>query len=359
MEIKRSKQNANGTEEYRWHYDRTTCTGIYTVIVFLAMFYAAHLLFHFAFYSSPLWFLLFCNIISFKSLLLILCVYLASFFIYKPHRCDNGKPPWYPLCFKRSKVWEWAKFYDDWLTIRRGSEDLYKGKQFLYCVQPHGVLCYNRMEMMGPVWLDEVQPQTFGFFAAATPQFYTPGLRETALWAPAVDASKRVLNIVLRCGQSIYLWVGGTKELLTTDSTSTDTKMVILERYGFVKLAIVHGVDIVPVMQFGEKWIYRMFTAPKWLGAILYRIYIPGMVFFGKFLLIPHTKRKNGTPIRMGMVIGEPIKVTKVDKEKIDFEKHIKPIHEEYMKRMRYLFDTYKNEFHYGDDETLTFVSAK
>ena len=154
--------------------------------------------------------------------------------------------------------------------------------------------------------------------------------------------------------------VGGTKELMTTDPTSTDTKMVLLDRYGFIKLALTHGIDIIPIMQFGEKWIYRMYTFPDWFGKILYKFKIPGMVFVGRFgTLMPYNKMPDGSNIRAGMVVSEPIKVTKVEYDQIDFEKHIKPIHDEYQKRMRFLFDTYKKEFFYGDEETLTFVSAK
>ena len=136
--------------------------------------------------------------------------------------------------------------------------------------------------------------------------------------------------------------------------------MVIRDRYGFIKLALVHGIDIVPVCQFGEKWIYRLYRFPDWFGSVLYKFTkTPAILFFGKIGFIPYSQRKDGTAIRMGMVIGEPIRVKRMANEEIEFERHIKPIHEEYMKRMKYLFDTYKNDYHYSDDETLTFVSAK
>eukprot|EP01083_Nonionella_stella_P145017 453645_1 len=360
MEIKRTKRIANETEEHHWHYDWATCKGMDKLKVYLSLMYASHLLLHSILYASPLVILLFVNIISTKTLMLMLSIYITSYFIYKPHQCNNNTLPWYPEWFKKHALWECAKFYSNWLTIRRGSDELYKDKQFIYGIQPHGILACNRILMMGHVWFDQIQPGTFGRFAAATPQFYFPGVRETSIWAAAVDASKRVLNTVISCGESIYLWVGGTKELLTTDPNSTDTKLVILDRYGFVKLAIVHGIDIVPVMQFGEKWVYRMYTFPPWLGSILYTFCkTPGIVFYGAFGFVPYAKRQDGIPIRMGMVIGEPIKVNKVEKEQIDFEKHIKPIHEEYMKRMRFLFETYKKDYDYGDDETLTFIRAK
>ena len=151
---------------------------------------------------------------------------------------------------------------------------------------------------------------------------------------------------------------------MTTDPSinNKDTKIVIKDRYGFIKVALINGVDIVPVMQFGEKWIYRMYTFPKWFGSILYKFFkTPGLLFFGRFgcSLIPYHETENGKPIRMGMVVDRPIKVKKINADEIDFDKHIKPIHEQYMKRLKYLFQTYKKEFHYDDDETMTFVSCK
>ena len=137
---------------------------------------------------------------------------------------------------------------------------------------------------------------------------------------------------------------------------------MIKDRYGFIKVALINGVDIVPIMQFGEKWIYRMYTFPGWFGNILYKFFkTPGILFFGRFgfTLIPYHQRENGKPIRMGMVIDKPIKIKKMKNEEIDFEQHIKPIHDEYVKRLKYLFETYKKDFHYDDDESITFISSK
>ena len=169
-----------------------------------------------------------------------------------------------------------------------------------------------------------------------------------------------MLNSVINGGESVYLWIGGSKELMTTDPNSTDSKMVIDDRYGFVKLALIHGIDIVPICQFGEKWIYRMYTFPEWIGKILYKFKIPGILFFGRFgTLMPFNVRPDGSKLRAGLVVGEPIEVNKVDNDEIDFEKHIKPIHDRYKEQMRFLFETYKKDYFYGDEETLTFVSAK
>merc|ERR1712228_176630 len=91
---------------------------------------------------------------------------------------------------------------------------------------------------------------------------------------------------------------------------------VILDRKGFIKLAVQNGVEIVPCLQFGEKWIYRKYSFPVWLRKCLYKLKIPGLTFLGRFCtFLPFQYRKNGKPIRVGIVLGEPIVI---DVEKRD-----------------------------------------
>lgn len=359
--IVRSTASKNGVEEHRWHYVLDKLSLIGKIKVYLSVIYGCHLLLHGVLYFAPLYLPLLFGYISLQTFSISMILYFSTYLIYRPFECRNGVLPWYPKWYKQGSWWEYMKFYGDWLIIRRGPDSLYENKQFVYGLQPHGILACNRILMMGNIWFDEIQPGTMGRYAAAIPQFYTPGVRETTIWAAAVDASRHILNVVIKAGESVYLWVGGTKELMTTDPNSTDTKIVILDRYGFIKLAISHGIDIVPVCQFGEKWIFRMYTFPDWFGRILYKFKIPAILIFGRggCTLMPYNVRPDGSHIRAGMVVDEPIRVKQVAYEKIDFDRDIKPIHEEYKKRMRYLFDTYKKDFLYSDEETMTFVSAK
>ena len=149
--------------------------------IYIFTFYASHLLFHSAFYSWPLFILWKFNVIQSQTVYIVIIAYFATYFFYTPFKCNNDELPWYPEWFKKHAFWEWIKFYGDWLTIRRGKDEIYRNKKFLYCIHPHGVLAINRIQMLGNVFFDEVQPQTFGRYAAATPQFYVPGVREVML----------------------------------------------------------------------------------------------------------------------------------------------------------------------------------
>ena len=163
-------------------------------------------------------------------------------------------------------------------------------------------------------------------------------------------------------GESLYLWVGGTKELMTTDADDKQNKMVIYNRYGFIKLAMIHGIDIVPIFQFGEKFVYRKVDKifPVWIKNVLYNyLWIPSILFFGKFgTLMPFQFRKDGTPIKCGMVMGQPIKVKKMKDSDIK-ESDLLEVQEVYIERMKFLFETYKHEYFYDKDEKLQFIDSK
>ena len=95
----------------------------------------------------------------------------------------------------------------------------------------------------------------WGSFGAA---FKLPGVREFSLSCGCLDAGRPTLTRAIRRGENIMLLPGGSKELLLTDGTSTATQLVLLERTGFVRLAIEHGLDLVPGFCFGEKWVHDL-----------------------------------------------------------------------------------------------------
>ena len=61
---------------------------------------------------------------------------------------------------------------------------------------------------------------------------------------------------------------GGTRELMLTDGQSSETKLVLLGRKGFVKLAIQHGLQLVPGYCFGEKCAARAATLTSHVTAM-------------------------------------------------------------------------------------------
>ena len=49
---------------------------------------------------------------------------------------------------------------------------------------------------------------------------------------------------------------GGALEALNLNTDETQIRLILNRRKGFVKLALKHGVDLVPTFSFGENFIY-------------------------------------------------------------------------------------------------------
>lgn len=57
-----------------------------------------------------------------------------------------------------------------------------------------------------------------------------------------------------------------------SDPNSHETKIYLQKRRGFVRLAMQHGSDLVPVFIFGEKRCYKRVTVPASVSDWLLRV---------------------------------------------------------------------------------------
>ena len=62
----------------------------------------------------------------------------------------------------------------------------------------------------------------------------------------AVDAGRATASRALNEGISVVVYPGGSREIFDTDPNSTETKIYLTKRRGFVRLAMRHGADLVP-----------------------------------------------------------------------------------------------------------------
>ena len=380
MKIIKYQKVRNGVEEHYWIHDRSSVSSLMDYCkMYLSCILCGHLYIHWFTVFSPLFLLYILDTIpSLLMLFTIILIYCSHYLIFKPQLSGNG---WFWKYGKFCEFWEWSKYYINWKTIRRGKTLDVANKQFIFAIAPHGVICCSRIQMMGHIFFEEIYPWTFGRFAHSTPHFYIPGVREILLIVGAVcDASKKVCikalnsnidfksfsqslnynikttNLIGETKQSLYIGVGGNKELMTTDPNSKITKMVILDRKGFVKLAIELGIDIVPSVVFGGKYLYHKTIFPKWIRRIMHKFKLPDTWFYGRWgTWLPFNTKIDSTPLQCGIVFGEPIHVEKQNQVQSEY---LDQIHGEYMKRVQFLFDTYKNEMEYDEQEKLQFINS-
>jgi hypothetical protein len=138
--------------------------------------------------------------------------------------------------------------------------------------------------------------------------FYTPFLREYFLWMGAITSSKSTFRQYLQTfssppnnnnnhhnynnniddankqGLAMIVVVGGAAESLMAEQGSIN--LVLRNRRGFVREAIMAGAHLVPVLGFGETNLYHLYsTDQKSMAAALQR-FVKRSFGFGKNLLV-------------------------------------------------------------------------
>jgi 2-acylglycerol O-acyltransferase 2 len=67
------------------------------------------------------------------------------------------------------------------------------------------------------------------------------------IWLGCVDASPFTAHYNLKKGNSIFIYVGGEKEQLMSESGCH--RIYLKERKGFVKLALQYGAELIPMVR--------------------------------------------------------------------------------------------------------------
>lgn len=289
------------------------------------------------------------------SMVLAILLYGAQLFLLKPHRAQ-GWPFFFRMFMYGTPFCEWVLRYYDATVIREG-HPLDPSQQYLFAIAPHGVYGVCRAFSGGSGCFCKLFPGIVARWGAFSVGFYIPGVREFSLAAGCVDASKEVLRGVVARHENIMLLPGGIDEMGLTDGTSLETKLVLLDRKGFTKLALETGCSIVPAFCFGEKWLHEAVHPPPWLSRFLYRLFrVSGTIPKGRG---PTFLGKLGVPI--GLVWGQPIVVDQKDFLKLSKEERkrlLDKTHLQVQSAIQDIFDRHKASFGYSKQETLRFVTV-
>ncbi|KAG3111940.1 hypothetical protein PI125_g8672 [Phytophthora idaei] len=271
-------------------------------------------------------------------------LYLPSFFS-GAHKTGKGNM-WEGL--RTSSLWGLLNKFLRVKIIRE--QELDSNKQYIFGFHPHGIIVLSRIAIFGGSFEDIFPGITYRILGAS-PMFYIPLGRELCLWMGGVDASRSTSEKVLKEGNSIVVYPGGVAGIFKTNPNSKETQIVLKNRLGFVKLAMNHGADLVPTFVFGEKWLYNMWNPPKGVIDFFRKMLgIPVLVFWGKFWWMPKAPEEGK---RYGLVYGKPI-TTKLNPTPT--EEEIRAIHTQYVAEIERIFELYKLEFGYEEDETLAIV---
>ena len=134
--------------------------------------------------------------------------------------------------------------------------DAHPTGQGIFAFFPHGVNSDFRVLMDGMMY--DAFPQTYekspARTLAASVLFQIPGIRSISLRTSCVDAGRSTATKCLTKGLSLMLCPGGQDEQIET--IHGRERVFLKKRAGFIRLALIHGVPVVPAFCFGSSDLY-------------------------------------------------------------------------------------------------------
>eukprot|EP00658_Telonema_sp_P-2_P002345 TRINITY_DN10894_c0_g1_i1.p1 TRINITY_DN10894_c0_g1~~TRINITY_DN10894_c0_g1_i1.p1 ORF type:complete len:331 (+),score=71.95 TRINITY_DN10894_c0_g1_i1:53-1045(+) len=267
----------------------------------------------------------------------VLSCYLA--FTLRYSASDGEGAPW--DWFRRDS---WlVKRIRSWFPVRLHVHPSLEGGplvQAMIALHPHGATSDFRLAVDGLMLdaLPESRIKRWRTLGAGI-LFGLPLVREVCLWSSVIDASKQSAVKAIRRGHSIVVIPGGEAEQI--DTQGGVEKVKLKNRFGFVKLAMQHGMQLVPgyvfgsvdafhVSQFGIGW-------RRWLQQ-KFRVCIP--LVWGPYYM-PCARK-----VPQDVVLGEPIELETIENPTHD---QVLAAHAQYVEALLALFEEHKAKFDCAD----------
>uniref|UniRef100_A0A803XYB6 Acyltransferase n=1 Tax=Meleagris gallopavo TaxID=9103 RepID=A0A803XYB6_MELGA len=300
-----------------------------------------------------------CCIAAFIALLFtrfwLLCVlYAAWWFVDREAPLRGGRRI---HVVRNSAVWRHMKDFFPVTLVK--THNLLTTRNYIFGYHPHGIMglgafCNFSTEATG---VSQKFPGIRPYLATLAGNFRMPILRDYLMSGGICPVNRDSIDYILSkngSGNAIIIVVGGAAESL--NCTPGKNSVTLRNRKGFVKLALRHGADLVPVYSFGENEVYKqvIFEEGSWGRWVQKKfqkhIGFAPCIFHGRGLfssntwgLLPYSK-----PITT--VVGEPITIPKIDNPS---QKEVDFYHSVYVDSLIKLFDKYKGRFGLPETEVL------
>eukprot|EP00756_Hemistasia_phaeocysticola_P031958 Hpha_TRINITY_DN16385_c2_g1::TRINITY_DN16385_c2_g1_i1::g.58198::m.58198 len=206
--------------------------------------------------------------------------------------------------------------------------------QYMAGFHPHGVMPCS------VVWFGQCKdwsklfPKLRVTPMVASIMHFVPCMRDVAQFLGLREVSRSVVEKTLREGRTPVVVVGGQSEMF--ESRAHDPRIRIVRFHkGFFRVAIQHGVPLLPVYSFGETKTFDLLEMPAVQRFFKKRIGFPfPYVPYGRWFL-PIPRRRPVT-----VVIGAPIPV---EKNPTPTPEEIDRISDLYFKELEELFEEFKD----------------
>ncbi|KAG6827779.1 hypothetical protein H0H92_010472 [Tricholoma furcatifolium] len=285
-------------------------------------------------------FLLFCSI---PPLWPFLAIYLI--WLYFDNSPENGgrMSPW----FRSLRFWRY--FADYYPASFLKEADLPADRPYVFGYHPHGIIGMGALATFATeaTGFSTAFPGIKPHLLTLTTNFNMPFYRDILLALGVCSVSKQSCSNILKAGPgyAITIVVGGAAESLSARPGTAD--LTLRRRLGFIKLAIQHGADLVPVFSFGENDIYEQM--PNERGTTIYALQRKFQSIFGFTLPLFHGRGLLNYNLglmpyrrRIVSVIGKPIHVEQCEKPNMD---DVMRVQELYIEELTRIWHTYKDQF--------------
>ncbi|KAM3837515.1 diacylglycerol O-acyltransferase 2 isoform 1-T2 [Vipera latastei] len=256
--------------------------------------------------------------------------------------------------------WAIWRYFRDYFPIRMiKTHNLAPNRNYILGYHPHGIMalgafCNFSTEATG---VSQIFPGIRPYVTTLSGNFKWPILRDYLMTGGLCPVNRNTIDYILSqngIGNAVVIVVGGAAESL--NCAPGKNCVTLKHRKGFVKLALRHGADLVPIYSFGENEVFKQIILEegswcRWVQKKLQKYSgVAPCIFHGRGVfsskswgLVPYAR-----PITT--VVGEPITVPKTDNPS---QKEIDFYHNLYVQSLVKLFDKYKGKFGLTEMETL------
>uniref|UniRef100_U3KM90 Acyltransferase n=1 Tax=Oryctolagus cuniculus TaxID=9986 RepID=U3KM90_RABIT len=239
--------------------------------------------------------------------------------------------------------------------------ELPPNRNYVLGAHPHGAMSTGAFsnfvtESNNFPWLfPGLQP----WIATLTRVFYVPFFREYIMMHGLRPVSRHSLDFVLsqpQQGQAVVIVIGGAQEALYT--TPGQHSLELLNRKGFVRLALRHRASLVPVYSFGENDTFKGMNFSKGSWQYLCQVTckrvtsIAPCIFWGRGLFSPNSWGLLPLPVPITTVVGAPIPVPQCSSPS---QEQVDHYHRLYMDALERLFEEHKESCGVPASTRLTF----
>jgi len=278
----------------------------------------------------------------------------AAWYMLVLKRAMKSTKPWGPRWLAVASSGALFRFGSWWLKYSDNCEESLKsgiwgpGKQYIFVWHPHGNFTIAALYFVSHWWAKNYPGGVRGdrYVCVAPLLLRIPFLAELLVLCHARSQDRQTFDALLATGATVAVQPGGLAEQVSTDETTE--RMFFPANLGFIRLALKHGVPLLPCYAFGENQLYH---TPNWsrkLNGWLYRTLKCGSLVVqgqGGIPTSPVLPNPLMLPIfRSGMHIriGEPVHLG--PKEENPSEERVQQAFKLYLDGLHKVFNKYKDQ---------------